>query len=155
MPFQDIFKEFPNLHPLVVHFPIAFLAGAVLVQFAVVIFPKNRPLKWFTFYLLLAGCIGALIAIQTSVHVSGEADDKAIEIFEAHRNFGLLTFWFSLLAAILRLVSLKWFKKKWFEIVVTAVIIITIVFVTITGHHGAQMVYIYNVGPRGNGVMSK
>jgi uncharacterized membrane protein len=144
------------LHPLFVHFPIAFLVGAVLAQFTVVIFPKNIQLKWFTFSLLLAGCIGALIAIQTAVHVSGAADFEAIEIFETHRFYGLLTFWFSLAAAILRFVTIKWLtKKRWLEIIVTAAIIATAAFVTIAGHQGAQMVYVYGVGPKGNGVMNK
>ena len=114
----DFLKEFPNLHPLIVHFPIAFLVGAVLAQLAVLFFPKNTQLKWFTFLLLLAGCIGALIAIRTAVHVNGDADDKAIEIFETHQLFGNLTFWCSLLATILRFVTIKWFKKRWMEIIV-------------------------------------
>ncbi len=155
MPFGDMFKEFPNLHPLFVHFPISFLVGAVLAQLAVLFFPKNTQLKWFTFLLLLAGCLGALIAIYTAVHISGDADEKAILIFETHQLFGNLTFWFSLLAAILCFVTIKWFKKRWLEIIVTAVIITTSVFVTITGHHGAQMVHVYGVGPQGNGVINK
>lgn len=152
---NDLFKQFPNLHPLVVHFPIALLVAAVLTQFTVLFLPKNANLKWLTFLLLIGGCIGALIAIQTSVHVSGEADDKAIEIFETHRLFGLLTFWFSLAATILRFVSIKWFRKRRIEIILTILILSIGIFVTIAGHHGAQLVYIYNVGPQGNNVMSK
>ena len=152
---HDLFKDFPNLHPLFVHFPIALLLAAVATQLAVLFFPKNINLKWFTLFLLLAGCIGAFIAVQTAVHVSGDADDKAIEIFETHRLFGLLTFWFSLAATIIRFVTIKWFRKKWMEILLAIVILSTGIFVTIAGHHGAQLVYIYNVGPQGNAVMSK
>ena len=152
---HDIFKQFPNLHSLFVHFPIALLLFAVLTQLAVLFFPKNINLKWFTFALLLSGCIGALIAIQTAVHISGDADDEALEIFETHRLFGLLTFWFSLGATPIRFVTIKWFRKKWMEIILAIVILSTGVFVTIAGHHGAQLVYIYNVGPQGNNVMSK
>lgn len=153
--FNDLFKQFPNLHPLFVHFPIALLLAAVAAQLAVLFFPKNTNLKWFTFFLLFTGCIGALIAVQTAVHVSGEADDKAIEIFESHRLFGLLTFWFSLAATLLRFVTIKWFRKKILEIILAIIILSTGIFVTIAGHHGAQLVYIYNVGPQGNNVMSK
>lgn len=152
---HDFFKQFPNLHPLFVHFPIALLAFAVLVQLTVLFFPKNTDLKWLTFFLLLAGCIGSFIAIQTSVHISGDADDKAIEIFETHRLFGLYTLWFSLGATIIRFITIKWFRNKWMEIILTAIILTTGTLVAITGHHGAQLVYIYNVGPQGNNVMSK
>lgn len=151
----EFLKEFPNLHPLFVHFPVAFLVGAALVQLAVMFFPKNTQLKWFTFFLLLAGCIGILIAIQTAVHVSGDADDKAIDIFETHRLFGLYTFWVSLTAAILRFLTIKLFRKRWLEVIVTAVIITTSVFVAITGHYGARIVYVYDVGPQGNGIMNE
>ena len=153
--FNEIFKQFPNLHPLFVHFPIALLVAAVAAQLSVLFFPKNTNLKWLTFLLLLGGCIGALIAVQTAVHVSGDADDKAIELFESHRLFGLLTFWFSLAATLLRFVTIKWFRKKFLEIVLAILILTTGIFVTITGHHGAQLVYNYNVGPQGNNVMSK
>jgi uncharacterized membrane protein len=151
----DFLKEFPNLHPLIVHFPISLLVLGVLAQLAVLFSPENIQLKWLTFILLLGGCIGSLIAIQTAVHISGDADEKAIPIFETHELFGKLTFWFSLLATIFRFITIKWFSKKWLEIIVTALIFTTAIFVTITGHHGAKLVYIYGVGPQNNGIMSK
>ena len=151
----DFLKEFPNLHPLIVHFPIVLLLLALLAQLAVLFFSKNIQLKWFTFFFLLTGCIGTFIAIQTAVHISGDADDKALEIFEAHQRFGNFVLWFSLSATVLRFATIKWFKKKLVEIILTVLLITISVFVTITGHHGAQLVHIYDVGPKGNSVMSK
>ena len=151
----NFLSEFPNLHPLIVHFPIVLLLLAMLAQLVVLFFPKNDQLKWLTFFFLLTGCIGTFIAIQTAVHISGDADDKALEIFETHQRFGNLTLWFSLIAIIIRFAALKWFKKKMLEIVLTILLITISVFITITGHHGAQLVHIYDVGPKGNNVMSK
>ena len=151
----NFLKEFPNLHPLIVHFPIALLLLAMVAQLAVLFCPKYNQLKWLTLLLLLIGCIGTFIAIQTAVHISSDADDKAIDIFEAHQRFGNLTLWFSLAATIVRFATLKWFKNKLVEIILTILLITTSVFVTITGHHGAQLVHIYDVGPKGNNVMSK
>ena len=151
----DFLKEFPNLHPLIVHFPIVLLLLAMLAQFSVLFFPNNMLIKWLAFLLLLTGCFGTFIAIQTAVHISGDADDKAIEIFEAHQRFGNLTFWFSLAATVIRFVTLKWIKKKSLEIILAILLIAISVFVTITGHHGAQLVHVYDVGPKGNSVMSK
>ena len=152
---SDLFNQFPNLHPLFVHFPIALLLGAVIAQLAVLFFPKKTNIKWFTFFLLVTGCIGALVAVQTAVHVSGDADNIAIEIFETHRLMGLYTFWFSLASMLLRFVTIKWYRKKWMEIILAILILSTGTLVVIAGHHGAQLVYIYNVGPQGNNVMSK
>ena len=151
----NFLKEFPNLHPLIVHFPIVLLLLAMLSQLTSLFFPKNIHLKWQTFFFLLTGCIGTFIAIKTAVHISGDAEDKAIEIFEIHQLFGNLTLWFSLSATIIRFVTLKWFKKKVVEIILTILLITISVFVTITGHHGAQLVHIYDVGPKSNNVMSK
>ena len=153
--FHNLLKDYPNLHPLFVHFPIVLLLLAALSQFTVLFFPKNLQLKWLTFFFLITGCIGTFIAIQTAVHISGDADDKALEIFETHQLFGNLTLWFSLGATVLRFITIKWFGKKWLEIILTATVITIAVFVTITGHHGAQLVHIYDVGPKGNSVMSK
>ena len=96
----NFLKEFPNLHPLIVHFPIVLLLLAMMAQLAVLFCPKNNQLKWLTFLLLLIGCIGTFIAIQTAVHISSDADDKAIDIFENHQRFGNLTLWFSLAATV-------------------------------------------------------
>ncbi|MEO6883458.1 MAG: DUF2231 domain-containing protein [Bacteroidia bacterium] len=151
----NFLKEFPNLHPLVVHFPIVLLLLAVLSQLATLFLPENNQLKWLTFLFLITGCIGVLVAIYTAVHISGDASDKAIELFEAHQHFGKLTFWFSLAATILRFITLKWFKRQWLEIIVTAIIITTGSLVIITGHHGAELVHVYDVGPKDNNVMSE
>ena len=151
----NFLKEFPNLHPLIVHFPIVLLLLALLAQITSLFFPKNIHLKWLTFFFLLTGCIGTFIAIQTAVHISGDADDKALEIFETHQRFGNLTLWFSIAATIIRFATLKLVKKKLLEIILTILLITISVFVTITGHHGAQLVHIYDVGPKGNSVMSK
>lgn len=151
----EFLKDFPNLHPLVVHFPIVLLLLAIIAQALVLFFHKNIQIKWLTFILLLTGCLGALIAVQTGVHVNGDADEKAIEIFETHRQFGLLTQWISIAATIIRFITIKWLKNKSMEILLFIIVVSTGVCVTIAGHHGAQLVHIYNVGPQGNGVMSK
>ena len=155
MSLADIFKGFPNLHPLFVHFPIVLLLIAAIAQIAVLFFPGNKQLNWLSFLLVAAGCVGAFIAIKTATHVSGEADERALIIFEQHQLYGQLTFYISLGAAMIRFISFQWFTKKWVEIFLTITYITIGALVTITAHHGAQMVYLYGVGPQGNGVLSK
>jgi uncharacterized membrane protein len=155
MSINDIFKGFPNLHPLFVHFPIVLLLLAAAAQLAVLFFPGNIQLKWLSLILIIAGCVGAFIAIQTAVHVSGDADEKALLIFERHRLYGQLTFYISLAASIIRFITIKWFPKRWTEIFLTIIFAGIALLVMITAHHGAQMVYLYGVGPQGNGVLSK
>ena len=152
---HNAFKDFPNLHPLVVHFPIVLILLAMFAQAGVLLYPKNISLQWLTFYLLFTGSVSAFIAVQTGVHISGTADDKAIDIFETHHRLGLLTQWFSLAATIIRFITIKWFRKKWMELILSLAIFLAGIFVAITGHHGAQLVHIYDVGPQGKNILSK
>jgi uncharacterized membrane protein len=48
-----------------------------------------------------------------------------------------------------------WYPKRWMEYVLIDLFTITVITVSITAHHGAQMVYVYGVGPQGNGILSK
>jgi len=149
----DFLQEFPNLHPLIVHFPIVLLLLAALTQFAVLFFQKSNQLKWLSFLFMVLATIGAFIAYHTGVHISGDASNEAIEIFEKHKLLGTITLWTSLLASLLRFSTLKWFSKKWVEIILFTLFISVAILVSVTAHHGAQMVYIYGIGPQGNGVM--
>jgi uncharacterized membrane protein len=58
-----------NLHPLVVHYPIAFLAGAPVFYLAAWVFRSER-LATAAFWMLLAGTAGAALAIGTGLRAS-------------------------------------------------------------------------------------
>ena len=149
------FDGFHNLHPLFVHFPIVLLLLAAVAQLLVVVYPKNSTYKRISLFLIAFGCLGAFIAIKNVAHISGDADDKAIEIFEVHQRFGQITLYLSLFATILRLVFFKAMAKKWMEYILLLLFFIISIVVSYTGHLGATMVYKYGVGPQGNGLLSK
>ncbi len=150
---HSLFAGFPNLHPLFVHFPIVLLLLAAVAQSSVLFFPTNTQLKWLSFSLIVSATVGAFIACKTGVHISGDADEKAFPIFETHKLLANITYWTSIFAALVRLISLKWYSKKWVEYAIMGILFVAAVLVTITAHHGAQMVYIYGIGPQGNGVL--
>ena len=74
---MDTFQDFPNLHPLFVHFPIVLLLLAALAQFLVLFKPGYKELKWLVLFFAASGFTGALIAILNASHLSGDADAKA------------------------------------------------------------------------------
>ncbi len=152
---QELFKDFPNLHPLFVHFPIVLLLLALLAQCIVLLFKDNKTFKWISFFFIATGCLTAYIAMQNGTHVSGDADEKAFAIFETHYLFANITLWSSLVISIVRFIIIKWYPKRWMESVLLGFYLFTAITVSITAHHGAQLVYIYDVGPKGNGVLSK
>ena len=64
-------SDFPNLHPLVVHFPIVLLLLAVFSQIVSFIIWKKQ-LNWVTFLLLVGGFLGTYVAsILVHPHTTG------------------------------------------------------------------------------------
>jgi len=60
-------QHLQNIHPLVVHFPLAFLPGALL--FYVVAWLIGRPsLAWTGFWLLVLGAVSAAVAAGTGLY---------------------------------------------------------------------------------------
>ena len=143
------FDDFPNLHPLVVHFPIVLLILGVLFQF-IQLFVMNRTMDWVILMTVGAGFVGAYIA-GTFVHPHTEGlTEAAKQVLEEHDKYALWTLWSSAAAALLKIGSLFLFRsKKWFEIIVCIVLAFSGYAVGIAAHYGAQLVYIEGVGPQG------
>jgi uncharacterized membrane protein len=61
------YQHLQNIHPMVVHFPIAFLMGAALLYFAAWLL-HNQTLATVGFYLLILGTLGAAAAAGTGLY---------------------------------------------------------------------------------------
>ncbi|EIJ37751.1 putative membrane protein [Galbibacter orientalis DSM 19592] len=142
--------DFPNLHPMVVHFPIVLLLLAVVLQL-IQLFILNRTMDWVILLMVGSGFIGAYVA-GTFVHPHTEGlTEMAKSVLEQHDKYANWTLWSSALAAILKIASLFWVKlKRGFEIAVFVVMAFSAYSVSEAGHYGSQLVYIEGVGPQGN-----
>jgi uncharacterized membrane protein len=60
-------QHLQNPHPLFVHFPIAFLTGAVLVYFLAWA-TGRESVAWTALWLLLLGALSALAAVATGLY---------------------------------------------------------------------------------------
>jgi uncharacterized membrane protein len=58
-----------NIHPLVVHFPIAFLFGATLLYFLGA-FLRNESITGAALWVLVLGAIGAVLSAGTGLYAS-------------------------------------------------------------------------------------
>jgi len=153
---EKLFEGFPNLHPLVVHFPIVLLLLALLSQVVAVCYSRYRlELNILTFILLFLGTIGAFAAIQTASHISGDADEEVFAVFDIHQRYAWISFWLAGISTVVRLVALRWSKVIWTNYLIVVLLISLSVTLFITGHHGARLVYQYGVGPKNNGVLMK
>lgn len=145
---QEI-TAFPNYHPLVVHFPIVFLLVAALFQL-LSFFIYKREFGMTTFILLTLGAISAWVSSNVFHAHTQELNSPAKEILETHEQMASLTWWFALSALLFKSLSLFYFKRSlWVELLVTVLLIVSSVTVSIAGHHGAMLVHIQGIGPKG------
>lgn len=146
---QADLDTFPNLHPMVVHFPIVLLLLAVILQL-IQLFIMNRTMDWVILLTIGTGFIGAYVA-GTLVHPHTEGlTEMAQNVLEQHDKYAEWTVWSSALAAVLKVVSLFGLKlKRGFEVAVFVIMAFSAFSVSQAGHYGAQLVYLEGVGPQG------
>lgn len=133
-----------NIHPIIIHFPIAFLtlyAVLELVRFQKV---TSQP-YWFYVkaILVIAGSLGALVAFITGGIASGWVNEGP-RIFLLHKYFGFSTFLLSVIVA--KAYGWQWFRPNRYSRfilqpkVVVSLAILILFFVTTTGGLGGAMV---------------
>jgi len=87
-----------NLHPLVIHFPIAFLSGAAFLYLLAWIVGR-QAWAWTGFWMLMLGTLGAAIAVWTGLRAGDGvmiAPSVRIHILVYHRALMLIVFALSL-----------------------------------------------------------
>ena len=142
----------PNLHPLVVHFPIALLIVGFLFDVFGLLLRKDWA-KRAGLVLIVLGSVGALTAM-----LSGSAAEEAVEaalsetgeeMLEAHESIGQWAAYAWLAIAALRLlIATPWLKKvqnaAWGMYLLGAVA--GLAMITLTAYRGGELVYTYGGG---------
>ncbi len=143
------FEEFPNLHPLIVHFPVVLLLLAVFSEL-IAFFVYTKSLSWVTLALLLGGFIGGILASQFFHPHTTNLSEKAINILEAHESYANWTLWLAGIALLFKTISHFFLNQKILaEVIVLLLIAGSAITVSLAGHLGSQMVFIENIGPKG------
>jgi len=140
----------PNIHPLLVHFPITLLIIAVLIDLVSLII-KNQ--KWLKNSATLLYAIGAAFTVVTYFTGKNAADTVAIPaaanlIVNEHSDWALRTVLFFGILALIRLaVSFKMPEPKYSVSVPLFVGGLAGLFLLYeTAEHGAQLVFQQGVG---------
>jgi uncharacterized membrane protein len=96
-------SQLQNYHPLLVHFPIAFIYGASLLYFVAWI-TANEKLQWSALWMLLLGALSAAIALASGFYAApGLMVSQSVrhELLSHHKHLmvaasiltGVLTLW--------------------------------------------------------------
>ncbi len=139
-------QHLQNIHPLVVHFPIAFLMGAALFYFLSWIF-RNQTFATAAFLLLILGALTAGAAVGTGLY----AEDGVMisfsvreHLLDTHEKFMLSTFGLSIILIIWAVIARPFPKRKRFLFLFLLLALLGIM--AIGADYGARMVYDYNAG---------
>jgi uncharacterized membrane protein len=139
-------QHLQNVHPLVVHFPIAFLVGAAFFYFLAWIF-QNNTLSTTAFLLLILGTLSAGAAVGTGLYaeegvmVSGSVREH---LLETHEQLMLVTLGMSIFLAGWALFGRPFPKKK--RLLFLLLFLVLLGIMTVGADYGARMVYDYNAG---------
>ena len=144
----------PNVHPLVVHFPIALLVVAALVDAVALVVRRTYPwVRASAVGLYALGALGAAAGFLTGRDASDEVDlpAQALTTLNAHADWALYLVWFAGLYAAVRVAAL-WFDGRGREpgrlavhAPLAALGLVGLFLVQQTAERGGQMVYQYGV----------
>lgn len=99
----------PNIHPLIIHFPIAFISLAVFLDFGGFFFKAQKWLRSTTSALYTFGAVGA-IAAYFSGRAAADSLDIPAHVYSAigqHADWALYTTIFLGLYSLIRLIAIK------------------------------------------------
>jgi len=140
----------PNLHPLLVHFPIALLVTAAAVDLLAAFFPRSGRLH---FAASSAYTVGAIAAVAT--YWTGRAAAATVLIpgmahglVDDHRMWALVTTWYLVVMVVARLLSefAGAARVQRYRVLFVVVGIAGMILVQQTAERGARLVYEHGVG---------
>jgi len=140
------FADMPNIHPLIVHFPIAMLTSFLILELFAIIFKSDR-LHIASSWMLYVGTMGALATVVAGfLAASTVAHGSAVhEIIGSHKHLGLSVLALSVVLTVWRLVSRERLSGMALALnIMLAVIMVGLL--TMGADLGGQMVYKYGVG---------
>jgi uncharacterized membrane protein len=139
-------QHLQNIHPIVVHFPVAFLVGAALFYVLAWIF-NNDKLAFTAFLLLLFGTLCAGAAVGTGLYAEdGVMVSRSVRehLLDRHEDLMLTTLGISAVLSIWALIKKPFPRKGRPFFVLLFLVLLGIM--TAGADYGARMVYDYNAG---------
>jgi uncharacterized membrane protein len=134
------------IHPMVVHFPIALLITSVVFDLLATRW-CHKNLQDAGFYTLIAGLVGAAVAVLTGAIAEETAENLGIpeSVLGIHEGLGYATFVFFIGLLALRLL-MRWKLIKDMPALYLTMGFVGVVILTVTGYVGGSLVYDFGAG---------
>jgi uncharacterized membrane protein len=138
-----------ELHPQIVHFPIALFFTFALFELLGTVLKKDYFHKG-AHLLLLLGVIGAVFAVVTGKQAGGANPnwtDASVAVIREHSSFANITMWY--FVGVLVVKTFLVVKKKMnrtFNYIILVLALIGSFFVYETAVHGGQLVTKFGIG---------
>ena len=138
-----------NLHPVVIHFPVALLFTYGIIDIIGIVFHRQFLLKTALLLLILAvisAFLGVLTGNQAAAAFSSWTD-KSLQVLNRHQTYASVVMWLSTAFLVLRIFLVV--KKKfngWIKYVFIVFALVLIFLLFKTGENGWEMVKKYGVG---------
>lgn len=142
-------KDFPTLHPLIVHFAIVLIIVAAGLQLLNMYLMK-KEISWILTAILFAGVTAAWFASRNfHPHTHGISEHAQL-VLDQHDKWADWTINLGIVGLVLQVINLFAFKgKRWAAAVVALILIGSAYSVSRAGHYGSQLVHIEGIGPQG------
>jgi uncharacterized membrane protein len=141
----------PNIHPLLVHFPIALLSTAAAADVLGWAYRRNTPLRQLATLLYLVGTGAAAAA-----YVTGRAASQTVwfpgmaqAVLGEHWDWAFRTVSFFAIVTVVRLLLLRPSRRDPGPAIVAALVLVGLVGIGLlveTGDRGGRLVYQHGVG---------
>lgn len=140
----------PNIHPLIIHFPIGIIHLAVLFHFLTLVFRKR---EWFQDTTIILYVLGAVSILVTYITGRQAADSVVLPplanpVLTEHADLALWTLWYFGILALVHIVM--WWKqfdlRRWIYVSLFVLGAGGLILIFETAEYGAKLVYKYGVG---------
>ncbi len=139
----------PNLHPMVVHFPIALLTSFLILEVLSIIL-KSESLKTGAAWMLYAGTLGAVAAVLAGFRAAASVghDEVIHAIMETHEHLGLTVLLLAVVLSIWRILTAGRLKGT-LRLIYLALAFVMVIVMSFGADMGGLMVYTHGVGIKG------
>ena len=141
----------PGIHPLLIHFPIALLVSAVVVDLVAVV-ARHELARRAATWLLLAGTAFLPLTYWTGRHASDRVASpfpRAEAVMAEHADLAWWTLWVFITLAVFRLVLATRDRLQGrLHIAFAGLLVAATILLGVTADHGGQLVFDLGVGVR-------